>query len=93
MQVRLATCKPEIAACYPVMKQLRLDQPWMADADTFVTTVQRLQQQERYQLASMVLQETGSVVAVAGYRIGESLANGKELYVYGELPAAMLAAA
>ncbi|WIA31045.1 hypothetical protein OEZ86_001076 [Tetradesmus obliquus] len=54
----------------------------MADADTFVTTVQRLQQQGRYQLASMVLQETGAVVAVAGYRIGECLANGRELYVY-----------
>jgi hypothetical protein len=70
------------------MKQLRLDQPWMADADTFTNTVQRMQQQERYQLASMVLQETGAVVALAGYRIGESLANGKELYVYGKLSAA-----
>jgi hypothetical protein len=70
------------------MKQLRLNQPWMADADLFASTVQRLQQQEGYQLASLVLQDTGVVVAVAGYKVGESLANGRELYVYGKLPGA-----
>jgi hypothetical protein len=65
------------------MKQLRVDQPSMADVDTFVSTVQRLQEQESYQLAA--LQETNDVIAVAGFRIGESLAHGKELYVYGKL--------
>jgi hypothetical protein len=83
--VRLASCKAEISACYHVMKQLRLNQPCMTDVEVFASSVQRLQQQEGYQLASLVLRDTCAVVAVAGYRVGESLANGKELYVYGEL--------
>jgi hypothetical protein len=66
------------------MKQLRLNQPWMTEADSFSNTVQQLQQQEGYQLASLVLQDTGAVVAVAGYKVGESLANGRELYVNGK---------
>jgi hypothetical protein len=85
--VRLASCQEDIKACYHVMEQLRSKKMrWMADEDTFVRSVQHLQQQERYQLASLMLHDTGAVVAVAGYKVGQSLSNGKELYVHGKLP-------
>lgn len=88
-EVRMAQSAAEIAACYHVMKQLRQDQPCMADAAAFTSTVQRMQQQEGFCLAYLVQPNTDRVVAVAGYRIGESLFNGKQLYVQGKPHAAL----
>lgn len=71
----LAISDAEIAACFPVMAQLR---PHLAEAD-FVSRVRRQQQGGGYQLAA--LQVEGSVAAVAGFRLLENLAWGRILYV------------
>jgi len=73
--MRLATTDAEIAACHPVMSELR---PHVR-ADQFVSTV-RHQQQAGYCLA-YGMGEAGTVVAVAGFRIGHNLAWGRFLYV------------
>ena len=64
----------EIRACHAVMRELRP----RYGADEFVAQVRR-QQAEGYRLA--VVRERGEVMAVAGFRIAESLAWGKYLYV------------
>lgn len=74
MDIRIANTDTEINTCYTVMHELR---PHL-DETEFVSRV-RTQQQAGYQLA--YLQEAGSPVAVAGFRLGESLAWGKYLYV------------
>jgi GNAT superfamily N-acetyltransferase len=65
----------EITECFSVVKELRTHLE-LAD---FVTQVQRQQQQFNYQL--VYLRADGIVRAVAGFRISESLAWGKFLYV------------
>jgi GNAT superfamily N-acetyltransferase len=72
--VRVADSDDDIAACFPVMAQLR---PHLA-ATEFVPRVRR-QMADGFRLA--VLREGGTVQAVAGYRVGENLAWGKFLYV------------
>lgn len=72
--IALATSDAQIAVCFPIMAQLR---PQLAQGD-FVSRVRR-QQQEGYLLAA--LQVEGSAVAVAGFRLLESLAWGRILYV------------
>ena len=74
MEVRLAKSDKEIAACYPVMHELRPD----LDESAFVSQVRR-QEPSGYRLAFVL--EGGEPVAVAGYRIGENLAWGRFLYV------------
>lgn len=74
--VELATTEDEIRECYPVMAELR---PHIDSAEKFVAQVHR-QRELGFQLA--FIREGNSVVAVAGYRIGEALAWGKYLYVY-----------
>jgi GNAT superfamily N-acetyltransferase len=49
------------------------------DLDSLITQVQRQQQQLNYQLAYLQVDE--AIQAVAGFRISESLAWGKFLYV------------
>jgi GNAT superfamily N-acetyltransferase len=65
----------EITECFALMKELRTH---LEIAD-FVTQVQRQQQQFDYQL--IYLRVDGIIQAVAGFRISESLAWGKFLYV------------
>ncbi len=65
----------EIAACFPVMVQLR---PHLR-SDDFVTTVRRMMK-EGFLLARRV-DANGAVRAVAGYRIQEKLYSGRTLYV------------
>jgi GNAT superfamily N-acetyltransferase len=65
----------EITECFAVVKELRTH---LEIAD-FVTQVQRQQQQFDYQL--VYLRVDGIVQAVAGFRISESLAWVKFLYV------------
>lgn len=73
-QIRLAASAADIAACYPVMRELR---PQL-DADEFTGRVQR-QQADGYRLAC--LETAAGIVAVAGFRLGENLAWGRHLYV------------
>lgn len=74
MSIRVATTDSEIAACYPVMRELR---PHVAE-NQFLTRV-RSQERAGYRLA--YVQESIGVVAVAGFRVGENLAWGRFLYV------------
>ena len=74
MNIRIATTDAEIADCFPVMRELR---PHIAE-NQFISRV-RNQIKSGYQLA--FVQVTGSVVAVAGFRVGENLAWGHFLYV------------
>lgn len=72
--IRLAESNADIAACYPVLRELR---PHLS-ASSFVARVQELQE-FGYALAS--LREADSVVAVAGFRLSANLAWGRFLYV------------
>jgi GNAT superfamily N-acetyltransferase len=74
MSIHIATTDTEIAACYPVMRELR---PHIAEAQ-FLFRV-RSQERTGYRLA--YFQEPSVVVAVAGFRLGENLAWGRFLYV------------
>jgi GNAT superfamily N-acetyltransferase len=75
-QVSLAKTNEDIARCYEVMSELR---PHVARAD-FVARVKRQHEIADYDLA-LVTGSDGEVKAVAGFRITESLAWGKYLYV------------
>jgi len=74
MSIHLATTDAEIAACYPVMRELR---PYIAE-EQFLSRV-RSQEDAGYRLA--YIEERTGVVAVAGFRFGETLAWGRFLYV------------
>jgi GNAT superfamily N-acetyltransferase len=73
-EVRLAQSAAEIARCFPVMAYLR---PYVK-AEEFVARVEA-QQAQGYRLA--YLEDSGAVVAVAGFRVMEMLATGRTLYV------------
>jgi GNAT superfamily N-acetyltransferase len=72
--VQLAESDAEIAACAPVMAQLRPD----VASEDFVTRVRRLAA-GGYRLACVV--EDGRVAAVAGFHVRENLPWGRHLYV------------
>lgn len=74
MNIRIATTDTEIAACYPVMRELR---PHIEE-EQFLPRV-RSQSASGYRLA--YVQDQDDVVAVAGFRVGENLAWGHFLYV------------
>lgn len=74
MHIRVATTDVEITDCFPVMRELR---PHIAE-DQFLSRI-RSQMNSGYRLA--FVQDTDSVVAVAGFRVGENLAWGRFLYV------------
>jgi GNAT superfamily N-acetyltransferase len=74
-RIIIATTMQEIADCFPVMQALRHH----LDCESFIDRVQRQQQAYNYQL--IYLQIDGAIPAVAGFRISESLAWGKFLYV------------
>jgi GNAT superfamily N-acetyltransferase len=74
MNIRIAITDAEIAACYPVMRELR---PHIRE-EQFLSRV-RCQESAGYRLA--YVQEQDGVVAVAGFRVGENLAWGNFLYV------------
>lgn len=74
MSIRIAITDTEIAACYPVMRELR---PHIAE-DQFLSQV-RNQESAGYRLA--FVQEPEGLVAVAGFRVGVNLAWGRFLYV------------
>ena len=72
--IQLATSEKDIRRCHLVMHQLR---PYYTEA-TFVEQVKK-QNAQGYQLA--FIEASGSVHAVAGYRILENLEWGRFLYV------------
>jgi GNAT superfamily N-acetyltransferase len=74
MNIRIATTNTEIAACYPVMRELR---PHIEE-DYFLARV-RSQESAGYRL--VFVQNPEAVVAVAGFRVCENLAWGRFLYV------------
>ncbi|ABY36471.1 MAG TPA: N-acetyltransferase [Chloroflexus aurantiacus] len=74
MNISIAATDDEIAACYPIMHQLR---PHLTQSE-FVPRIRRLMEMG-YRLAALT--DEGEVVAVAGFRFGENLAWGRFLYV------------
>jgi GNAT superfamily N-acetyltransferase len=74
MNILIATTDSEIAACYPVMRELR---PHIEE-ENFLSRV-RNQEVAGYRLA--FVEHAGGLVAVAGFRVGENLAWGRFLYV------------
>ena len=74
MSVAVAQSRKEIQRCYPVIAQLR---PHLSESD-FLECVER-QAGESYRLA--FVEDAGRVVSVAGFRLSNSLAWGKFLYV------------
>jgi GNAT superfamily N-acetyltransferase len=73
-RIQRARTEPEIAACFPVLSQLR---PHL-EAASFVAQVRRMEV-EGFRLCFLEVQ--GTVRAVAGYRRMEMLATGPVLYV------------
>lgn len=73
----LAKDDDEIRSCYPVMVELRPH----VQPDEFLVRVRRQQEIAGYELAYLADEVDGEVKAVAGFRISESLAWGKYLYV------------
>ena len=74
MKIHLAESDAAILACYPVMQSLRE----LADAASFLRRV-RSQQDSGYHLAA--LSDGAGPIAVAGFRLNETLAWGHHLYV------------
>ena len=75
IDIALAETREEIAATWPVMRQLR---PHL-DADGYLERVVRLQAERDFKLARMTVD--GTVVAVAGLRFGEWLHGGRYLEI------------
>ncbi len=75
MNIRIASTDTEIAACYPVMRELR---PHIIAPAQFLSRV-RSQEAAGYRLACG--QVSDAPVAVAGFRVLENLAWGRFLYV------------
>jgi GNAT superfamily N-acetyltransferase len=74
MNIRLAITDAEIAACFPVVRELR---PHIAE-DQFLSRIRR---QEKSGFHLGFVEQPEGVVAVAGFRVGENLAWGRFLYV------------
>ena len=60
------------------MRELR---PQLADEESFVKTVDDVQRAEGYRLIGVFEDGRTDAVAVAGFRVGHSLAWGRHLYV------------
>ena len=74
MQILLVQSDAEIDRCFPAMAQLRPELPH----ETFVERVRR-QMLDGYQMAYIAVD--GTVIVVAGFRLGESLPWGRHVYV------------
>jgi GNAT superfamily N-acetyltransferase len=73
--LRHADSDGEIAACFPILRQLR---PHLANAEELVTRVAR-QRAAGYRI--LAAWRDGAPVGVAGYRIEENLIHGRFVYV------------
>ncbi len=74
--IQLAETDADIAACLPVMRELR---PHLTTPEAFIARVRRQHAQAGYQLACA--RSEGAVVAVGGFRVGEYLAWGLAMYI------------
>jgi GNAT superfamily N-acetyltransferase len=74
MKIALAETDADIARCFPVMNQLR---PHLVESD-FVPRVRRMMAAENYRLAFLI-DDNGTVRAVAGFRPMEKLYSGQTL--------------
>jgi GNAT superfamily N-acetyltransferase len=74
VDIRIATSAQDIAACFPVLSELR---PQLA-ADSFVATIQRLMETTNFKLACL---DDRGIKAVAGYRVSEWLHTGRYLEI------------
>lgn len=74
MTIEIARSDAEIRRCFPVMRELR---PHLVE-ESFVARV-RAQEREGYRIAAIAV--NGIIVAVAGFRILETLVDGRSLYV------------
>ncbi len=74
-RIWVAHTAEEIARCLPVIRELR---PHLDDEIAFIKRIQR-QQRHGYRLAALEVGE--QVRAVVGFRISESLARGRHIYV------------
>jgi GNAT superfamily N-acetyltransferase len=72
--IRVATSAEDIAACLPVLSELR---PQLA-AESFVATIQHLRETTNFALACL---HDHGIKAVAGYRVSEWLYAGKYLEI------------
>lgn len=72
--IRKATTEEEMAACFPVLSELR---PHLA-SESFVATVRHLVETTNFALAYL---DDGGIKAVAGYRMSEWLHTGKYLEI------------
>ncbi len=75
MNVCVASTETDIAACYPVLHELR---PHLQEHE-FVSRVQRQMHNHGYTLLYIAV--SAHVVAAAGYRLIETLSWGRTLYV------------
>ena len=75
VDICVADTEAEIAACFPAFHELRPHLPEKG----FVAQVQRQMKNHGYVL--VYISSHGQVVAAAGYRVAESLAWGRTLYV------------
>ena len=75
IELRRADSESEVAACFPVMAELR---PHLANAAEFIALIAR-QQKAGYRL--LVAWRDGVPVALAGYRFAENLVHGRFVYV------------
>ena len=73
-EIRPVATPESIRDCYPVMAQLR---PHLTE-DAFVAQVLRQISEQPFHLVALY---DPDVLAVAGYRLGENLADGRYLYV------------
>jgi GNAT superfamily N-acetyltransferase len=78
VEIHLAQDDAAVRACLPVLAQLRPDLVRQAPAEA-LARIRRLEQSHGYLLAAGF--EDGAVRTVAGFRVGESLAWGRFLYV------------
>ncbi len=76
VEVRRLVSDADVAASFPVMRELRTR---LASAEEYSRTVRRMEREGGYRLAGAFL--GGEMCAVAGYRIGEGLSWGRYLYV------------
>src|ERR1700743_2539550 len=76
MEIKEALADTNIARVYPVMRELR---PHIANEQEFLARVRRQQAQSGWRL--IYVEDNGTPVAAAGFRIAEWLAWGKALYV------------
>jgi GNAT superfamily N-acetyltransferase len=70
--------RPDTALAFPAMQALR---PHYADEAAFVERVDVVQRAEGYRLVGVFEDETAHALAVAGFRVGHTLAWGRFLYV------------